>query len=295
MTKYSWLMVVLILAGCQSTPITAPPATKTVAVNGATLTYLEQGAGTPVVFLHGAFSDHRTWEGQRNAVAAGHRFIALSMRYFGTAPWPDDAAMFSQATHVADLAAFIRQLNVGPVILVGLSYGGSVAAITAVQHPDLVKGLFLTEPPLGGSLTSDADRAAVAEDVKGLAAVREAVKAGDNPKATKLFYEFVIDLPGAFEALPAARQTMLMDNARTVPPTFRPGIPLTCQQLSQLKVPVAVVKGALTRAWFRLTAESTSRCVPGARLITVANARHTVSAEQPQAFNNELLRFLSGL
>ena len=295
MKKLAGIIGVLILAGCQSVPVGSPPAAKTIAVNGATLTYQDQGTGTPVVFLHGAFSDHRVWEEQRQAVAAKHRFISLSMRYFGTAPWPDDGALFSQTTHVADLAAFVRELKVGPVVLVGRSYGAAVATVTAAQHPDLVKALFLNEPPLVAALTSDSDRAAVTEDVKGLAAVRDAVKAGDNPGATRLFFDFVNDLPGAFDALPATRRAMHLDNARTVPPTFRPGIPLSCQQLGQLKLPVVVTKGALTRPWFRLTAEATSRCVPGARLVTIPGARHGAPAEQPEAFNAALLGFLAGL
>jgi len=58
-------------------------------VNGVNITYLEQGTGTPAVFVHGAFSDLRFWEPQRQAVAANYRFIALTQRYFGSTPWPD--------------------------------------------------------------------------------------------------------------------------------------------------------------------------------------------------------------
>ena len=66
-----------------------PPVAKQVSVNGVDLVYLEQGQGAPVVFVHGGFADHRAWEGQREAVAKHYRYIALTQRYFGTAPWPD--------------------------------------------------------------------------------------------------------------------------------------------------------------------------------------------------------------
>ena len=36
--------------------------TKTVAVNGVELTYLERGTGTPVVLVHGQLSDYRFWK-----------------------------------------------------------------------------------------------------------------------------------------------------------------------------------------------------------------------------------------
>jgi pimeloyl-ACP methyl ester carboxylesterase len=56
-------------------------------VNGVELCYLEQGIGTPVVFVHGAWMDLRYWEPQRQAIATQYRFIAYTLRYHGTAPW----------------------------------------------------------------------------------------------------------------------------------------------------------------------------------------------------------------
>jgi pimeloyl-ACP methyl ester carboxylesterase len=82
----------------------------------------------PVVFVHGAISDHSYWEPQRDAVAKSYRFIALDRRYFGTAPWPDSGSRLSQATHVADLATFIRELKIGPAFLVGTSGGASICS-----------------------------------------------------------------------------------------------------------------------------------------------------------------------
>jgi pimeloyl-ACP methyl ester carboxylesterase len=107
------------------------PSAKQISVNGTTIRYWEQGRGVAVVFVHGAISDHRYWEPQREAVTDRYRFIALDRRYFGTAPWPDSGEKHSQATHVADLAAFIRGLKVGPVFLVGTSGGAGNILVMA--------------------------------------------------------------------------------------------------------------------------------------------------------------------
>ena len=92
--------------------------------------------------------DLRYWEPQREGVAAHHRFAAYTLRYHGTAPWPDDGKNYSAATHAADLAAFIHQLNAGPVHLVGLSMGGRLITMVALEHPDLLRSLTVLEPPL---------------------------------------------------------------------------------------------------------------------------------------------------
>src|SRR6266446_9757637 len=103
-------------------------------VNGVDLFYVDQGAGPPVVFVHGAWMDLRYWEPQREVVAAKYHFIAYTLRYHGTARWPDDGQRYSTATHLADLTAFIRQLNAGPVHLVGLSMGGRLVNEVIAQR-----------------------------------------------------------------------------------------------------------------------------------------------------------------
>ena len=128
------VIIVFALAGCALTRPGAPEI-KQVNVNDVTLTYQEQGLGRPVVFVHGAITDHRVWEGQREAIAAHHRFVALTMRYFGIDAWPDKGANYSMKTHTDDLVAFLQLLNAGPVDLVGWSYSGPIALLVAVAIP----------------------------------------------------------------------------------------------------------------------------------------------------------------
>ncbi len=54
---------------------------RTVVVNGAPLSYLEQGQGPGVVFVHGGYSDLRTWLPQLDEFAEGYRTVAYSRRY----------------------------------------------------------------------------------------------------------------------------------------------------------------------------------------------------------------------
>lgn len=273
-----------------------PPTIGQASVNGVELTYLEQGRGAPVVFVHGATLDYRAWEGQREAVAQRYRYIALTQRYFGTNAWPDGGEKYSLATHADDLAAFIRALNPGPVHVVGWSYGGAISLALIVQHPELVKSLFLFEPGLTTFITDPTDAKVVGDDRQELVApAAVASKAGDTAAAVRLFTDGVLSQPGAFDKLPPTVRSMLLDNARTVPLHLgAPAFPqISCDQLGQIRVPVAIAKGELTRSCFRIPADTANRCIPGSRRIVIPKGRHNAPTEAPSAFNEALLGFLN--
>ncbi len=79
------------------------PLAKEIEVNRVRLSYIEQGSGEPIVFVHGAFSDLRVWEPVREEVAKRYRFIAYTQRYHGVGAWKDDGKEYSTATHADDL------------------------------------------------------------------------------------------------------------------------------------------------------------------------------------------------
>ena len=80
---------------------------KHIDLNGTALHYVDEGQGRPIVFVHGYISDERVWQKQRAVFARSHRYIGLTQRYFGLAPWCDAGERFSLDTHIGDLAAFI--------------------------------------------------------------------------------------------------------------------------------------------------------------------------------------------
>jgi pimeloyl-ACP methyl ester carboxylesterase len=290
------MAIVSVLAGCA---LTRPggPEIKQVSNNGTILTYQEQGQGRPVVFVHGAITDYRVWEGQHKVVAAHNRFIALTMRYFGTEPWPDEGAKYSMKTHTDDLVAFLQNLNAGPVDLVGWSYSGPIALLVAMQHPELVRSLFLHEPATLASVRDPVDIKAATQDRTAMtASAVTAVKAGDTAGAVKSLFNGVNGQADLFDAVPAAVRTMLLDNARTLPISLAAPAPpaITCEQLGQIKMPTTIAVGELTRPFYKIAATSVARCIPGAKLAVIPKGRHAAPVQATAAFNDALLRFLSG-
>ena len=274
------------------------PLAKEIEVNRVRLSYVEQGSGEPIVFVHGAFSDLRVWEPVREEVAKRYRFIAYTQRYHGVGAWKDDGKEYSTATHADDLAKFITSLNLGLVHVVGRSSGGRVAMTAALRNPALVRTLTLHEPEAPSVLPADSaeGKAAREDQAKFYSAAIEANKAGDPVRTTRLFVEGVFQLePGGFDRLPEATQTMLLDNARTAPLMFGAPPPpaITSDALKTFTRPTLVTHGEKTQAFFKLISESISKCVPGAQSVSFPNLIHNAPSADPVAFTAALFEFLA--
>jgi pimeloyl-ACP methyl ester carboxylesterase len=266
--------------------------------NGIDLSYVEQGTGTPVVFVHGAWMDLRYWEPQRQPIAAQYRFVAFNLRYHGTAPWPDAGQHFSVATHSADLAAFIRGLNAGPVHLVGLSSGGRLVTLVALGEPDLVRSLTVLEPPIDEFLADLPEVQSVRDEwAKSFEPIRSAALSGDVARAAELFFDLANNQgPGAFDRQPKTFRQMVLDNARTIPLQLlalrdRPTISRIA--LSGLKVPTLVVGGEQSPQYCSLINEVVAQSVPSSRLVAIPGGAHLMSYQNPTAFNDAFLDFLA--
>ena len=265
----------------------AQPATKEIEAKGAKLTYVDQGAGEPIVFVHGAISDTRAWEPIRDAIAAKHRFIAPTLRYFGTSIWTDKGEQFGVTNHAADLAAFIKALNVGSVHLVGWSYGGSVALATALNNPDLIQSVIPFEPFLPSLIRAgEAGNAAKEAQGKMFGPVASAIQAGDAEKATKLLVEGVFEMPpGGFESQPEALRGMQLDNARTMPLLWSaPPLSVTCDELKASNAPMLIVYGKESNAFWLHIAEVMDECLPRGEASPLAGVNHDGPVRNPAGF-----------
>jgi len=130
-------------------PETAPlaaPAGRLIALPGARVHVLEAGTGIPVVLIHGANGNLRDWAlGPMQAVARRYRALALDRPGHG---FTDRiAGAQDPAVQAGLLDRALDRLGVGRAILVGHSYGGSVALAWALAHPARVAGLVLLSAP----------------------------------------------------------------------------------------------------------------------------------------------------
>jgi pimeloyl-ACP methyl ester carboxylesterase len=95
------------------------------------LYYEDQGAGRPVVLIHGYPLDGHSWELQTRALlAAGHRVVTYDRRGFGQSSKVGTG--YDYDTFAADLDAVLSILDLSDVVLVGFSMGtGELARYVA--------------------------------------------------------------------------------------------------------------------------------------------------------------------
>lgn len=117
---------------------------QTVEVDGQLLSYMRQGEGVPVVFVHGFGGDAPGWGMVQNDLAQDCGTISVDLPGHGASgKTVRDGSLRGQASV---LAGFIRALDLGEVHLVGHSMGGGICMALASAEPDLVASLTLVAP-----------------------------------------------------------------------------------------------------------------------------------------------------
>ena len=105
------------------------------------LYYEDQGAGQPVVLIHGYPLNGHSWERQtRDLLAAGYRVITYDRRGFGQSSKVSTG--YDYDTFAADLNTLLETLDLRDVVLVGFSMGtGELARYVATYGTERVAKL----------------------------------------------------------------------------------------------------------------------------------------------------------
>ena len=113
----------------------------------------KHGGGPVILCVHGWPELWYSWRHQMQHFSArGFRVAAMDVRGYGGSSKPHPVSAYTMVSLTADVAAVIRALGDGPVILFGHDWGAPIVYNTALLYPELVSavgGLSVPYRPAG--------------------------------------------------------------------------------------------------------------------------------------------------
>ncbi|MCB2107466.1 MAG: alpha/beta hydrolase [Rhodobacteraceae bacterium] len=121
------------------------PTSRFVTVKGMEIHYKDEGAGEPVLLLHGSFGTVKTWDGVVDKLKAEYRLIRFDQPPTGlSGEFPPGIDGLSLEDFVA---AFLDEIGVDRLSLAGTSSGGIIAYRFASKYPERTNALVLSNVP----------------------------------------------------------------------------------------------------------------------------------------------------
>lgn len=274
------------------------PTTAWALPNGVQLHTVREGHGAPLIFIHGAMGDWRSWAAQWPAFTPQFDCISYSRRYsfpnHNTMPSPDHGALHE----AQDLQLLMDAMGIERAVLVGSSYGAFTALALAVQSPERVDAIVAVEPPMmkyarrthEGQTVAEAFRREVIEPANA------AFRAGEDERAAQIMtgginggHSGVTNGTAMARRLQNLRAMKMLALSSDEFPWLSPA------QLSGLPMPVLLLAGRQTQPVHRVIFENVCAAMPHAKHDWVDGAGHGVTREQPDIFNRLALTFLASL
>ena len=255
-----------------------------------TVKIVEQGAGTPVVFLHSGVGSAGEWRDVFSLWPTGYRLIAVDAFRGGSGPGlPGHRTLDDYADQVYAVVSHVGQ----PIHLVGFSWGGATALHVAATAPTALASLAVIEPEAYSFLKADDGPAFTA--LRNLCdRWRGHVQAGDWYAAFEEFIDFY-NGRGSFAAWPAARRDAFLEDQRTRGDLWDVlfKAPITAGSLASVAVPVHVIEGSATSVVDRAICDVVLRSVQHARRSVIEGAGHMMPLSHAADLTRVLVRQLA--
>lgn len=252
-----------------------------VVVDNQLVHYEVFGRGRPVLFLHGWLGSWRYWFPTMEVVA--DHFRTYSFDFWGFGGSQRKRVQESIRIYSDQVVRFLNELGIDRIVLVGHSMGGMVAMKTALDHPDRVSHVVTVGAPFAG------------ESISWL------LKLTDHPFLANTFARWSWLRRSLFsffmgQTHDPAVQEIINDSVKSNGDTLRATIGSMLRtdlrpELSRLTVPALIVHGGRDDIVNPHQADLFDP-IAAAQIVIMPGSRHFPFLEEPELFNDMLLRFL---
>lgn len=247
----------------------------------------------PVLLLHGQPGSARDWEAVIDAIAGRVPTIAVDRPGWDGTSDPGGVELSAEAAR-----RVLDERGIERAVVVGLSFGGAVAAWLAAHHPERVAALVLVSPaanqdalalvdrvlgaPVAGYVTSGVllSSAGLALSVGRVRALLE--------RSLSLSDDYLIGLARRLRSRSARRAFFVEQQA------LLRDLPVLERRLGQITAPTTVLVGTSDPIVPPAAARRLAEQIPGAELIEIEHGRHALFAQHPQRVADVIVRAASG-
>ncbi|MGY8633648.1 alpha/beta hydrolase [Bradyrhizobium sp. 14AA] len=245
---------------------TLPRATQSglAPVNGIKVWYAVYGRGEPVLLLHGGLANANYWGHQVRALQRHYQVIVMESRGHGRSSRNQEP--YGYDLMASDVVALLDHLKIRKAAIVGWSDGAIIGLDIAMKHPERVSKLF--------AFAANSDPSGVADIASNDVFNAYIARAGEeykrlSPTPTE-YKSFVAEITRMWESQPK----------------------WTASDLAAIKVPTWIVDGDHDEAIKRDNTEFMAANIPGAGLLIQPQVSHFSFLQDPEQFNDDVLRFL---
>jgi pimeloyl-ACP methyl ester carboxylesterase len=269
---------------------------KFIAINGLQLHYVEWGSpvNPSLVLLHGFQSNAHTWDTFSQAMADTYHVLALDQRGHGDTSWAP-AGNYAPESSVSDIDGFITALRLAPTVVIGHSMGGRHAAMVAANYPDKVRKVVIVDtaaefPPAMRSQQSTTDAPPQPET---FATFEEVVQNGIKqypltPEAELRhanYHNLYRGVDGKWSWRWDINLLQWRRRNRSAPGDLY-------TYLQRIQCPTLLIRGQRSPLLTPEVAQKMIQALPNGRTVDIANAAHTVNADNAPEFNAVTAAFL---
>jgi len=254
-----------------------------VSVDGAEVAYAQQGrlALPPLVLLHGWAASHRFWKYCFTAFSPRWRVIAPDLAGFGISEKPDRD--YTVEGYASWFGKFLDALKLDRVTLVAHSMGGTIGLLYALDHPERIHKLIVSNPVIAGPLAFNSrTRFSLTPGIRTLLFYLNRIESVRRWVARDFTYVGKLD-PSLAEDITRGTYQSTFDSALSVAKVdLRP-------KLGALAVPVY----SIGTDHDDLVAPDQYAMVPAQQKVCMPDTGHVPMIERPAEFNRILNGFLS--